>query len=42
MFELPDYPDIAFKRIPMFRSIEQVERYIQTYYEYIYLLTAAG
>lgn len=42
VFELPDYPDIAFKRIPMFRSIEQVERYIQTYYEYIYLLTAAG
>ncbi len=42
VFELPDYPDIAFKRIPMFRSIEQVERYIQTYYEYIDLLTAAG
>jgi hypothetical protein len=26
----------------MFRSVEQVERYIQTYYEYIELLTSAG
>ncbi len=42
VFELPDYPDIAFKRIPMFRSVEQVEKYIQTYYEYIELLTKAG
>ena len=23
VFELPEYPGIAFKRIPMFRSVEQ-------------------
>lgn len=34
--------DVAFKRIPMFRSVEQVERYIQTYYDYIDLLRSAG
>jgi len=42
VFELPEYPGIAFKRIPMFRSVEQVERYIQTYFEYVDLLSAAG
>ena len=42
VFELPEYPGIAFKRIPMFKSVEQVEKYIQTYYEYIELLSSAG
>jgi hypothetical protein len=39
---LDEYSDVAFKRIPMFRSVEQVERYIQTYYEYIDFLSSAG
>ncbi len=42
VFELPEYPGIAFKRIPMFKSEEQVKMYIDTYYEYINLLSEAG
>lgn len=42
VFEIPEYPDIAFKRIPMLRSVEQVKNYINTYFEYIELLRMAG
>ncbi len=36
------YQNIAFKRIPNFKSTQQVERYINTYFEYINLLREAG
>ncbi len=44
VFEIPleEYSNIAFKRIPMFESVEQVERYIQLFYDYNLLLTEAG
>lgn len=42
VFEIPEYPGIAFKRIPMFRSVEQVKKYIDTYFEYVELLRMAG
>ncbi len=42
VFEIPEHPDIAFKRIPMFRSVEQVKKYIDTYFEYTELLRMAG
>jgi hypothetical protein len=42
VFEIPEYPGIAFKRIPMFRSVKQVKKYIDTYFEYVELLRMAG
>ncbi|WP_086976034.1 DUF6206 family protein [Archaeoglobus fulgidus] len=42
VFELPELPGIALKRIPNFKSVEQVKRYIDLYFEYIDLLEGAG
>jgi hypothetical protein len=42
IFQISDYPDVAFKRLPLFSDHAAAEKYVQQYHEYCRLLSEAG
>jgi hypothetical protein len=42
IFQIADYPDVAFKRLPLFSDRAAAEKYVHQYREYCRLLNEAG